>query len=176
MTRYVRMPLTKRRVNVLYLGALLLIIVASIGAYAASVGITSVTVQGEQGVYLNDNGFYTIAVPSISSVATLYQVALSAQTVTAANPTWAASSSWYVTAVTAGHWVMSFTVTVATAPPLSTAYTITVMTNTGTGYTQLFAFGFTTAATGAANTGTVTVYYDAGATFTDPQSVIIQVA
>jgi hypothetical protein len=176
MTRYVKLPLSKRRINAFYLGALLLILVTSVGAYAATVSITTLTVQGEQGVYLNDNNFYTVAVPSISSVATLYQVAQSAQTVTGANPVWAASSSWYTSAVTAGHWVLTFTLTVATAPPVSTAYTITVMTNTGSGYTSLFTFQFTSAATGAANTGTVTVYYDVGATFTAPQSVMITVA
>jgi hypothetical protein len=176
MTKYVKLPLSKRRVNALYLGALLLVIVASVGAYAASVGITTLTVQGEQGVYLNDNAYYTIAVPSISAVATLYQVALSGAAITGANPTWAASSSWYASAVTAGHWVMIFTLTVNNAPPISTTYTITVMTNTGTGYTSTFTFGFTSAATGAANTGTVTVYYDVGITFTAPQSVIITVA
>ena len=175
MTRYVRLPGLRRRVNALYLAALLLIIVASVGAYAATVSITTMTVQGEQGVYLNDNAYYTIAVPSIASVATLYQVALTGAGATGANPTWVAATSWYVNAVTAGHWVMSFTLTVAATPPAATPYTITVMTNTGTGYGSTFTFGFTTGAAGA-NTGTVTIYWDAGATFTAPQSVIITVA
>jgi len=175
MTRYVRLPLSRRKINALYLGALLLVIVASVGAYAATVSITTLTVQGEQGVYLNDNNYYTIGVPSISSVATLYQVALSATAATASNPTWVASASWYKNAVTAGDWVMTFTLTVASTPPVTTPYTITVMTNTGSGYASLFTFGFTTGASGA-NTGSVTVYYDAGATFTAPQSVIITVA
>ena len=176
MTRHVKLPLLKRRINALYLGALLLVIVASVGAYAANVSITTLTVQGEQGVYLNDNAYYNIAVPSIASVATLYQVALTGASATTPAPTWVASASWYANAVTAGHWVLTFTLTVGTAPPISTAYTITVMTNTGSGYTSLFTFGFTSAGTAPANTGTVTIYYDAGATFAAPQSVIITVA
>ncbi|MGD0638183.1 MAG: hypothetical protein ABSA72_09125, partial [Nitrososphaerales archaeon] len=68
MAKFVRLPLVHRSIRVVYLLVLSLILVGSVGAYAASVTIVGSTNAGYQGEYVVDNGYFTASAISYNVV------------------------------------------------------------------------------------------------------------
>jgi len=80
------------------------------------------------------------------------------------------------TALTAGHWDYSVTLTINSGAQASTTYTLTVSWNTGSGYTTMETLTVTTPATITAGQ-TVTFLVDTAVTsFSAPAAMIITVA
>jgi hypothetical protein len=170
MTKYLRIPVVKRSVRVLYLAVLSLILIGSVGAYAASVTINASTNAGYQGEYVVDNGYFTASAIS-------YNVVEAAQTATSSPMTWANGATAYVDALVAGDWMVAWTITINAGAAVSHTYTITVTSTAGSGATSsLYTFQFTTLATITAGQ-TMTIYWDTGSsTWTAPAAVQITVA
>src|SRR3989442_5316340 len=82
MNRTVRLPFINRRIRVLYFAILVAIIVGSVGAFAASVTITTSNNAAYQGVYVNANGYYSVT-------GTAYNVVEAAQAATTQPLAWA---------------------------------------------------------------------------------------
>ena len=150
--------------------ALSLILVGSIGAYAASVTINASTNAGYQGEYVIDNGYF-------SASAITYNVVQSAQTATTAPMTWANNGFAYVNAQNPGDWEVLWTITLNAGATVSHTYTITVTSTSAAGTTSpLYTFTFTTLATITPGQ-TMSVIWDTGsATWTAPAAVQVTVA
>ena len=147
-----------------------LLVIALFAAYsfATNVAVSTSTVQAENGVLFNVNGGFTAASNGFSTV-------LSAGTASAQPATWA-SGGLVQTALTAGHWYYSLTLTINTSASISTTYTVTVSWNTGSGYSTLGSLQVTTPATITAGQ-TMTFYLDTGTTtFNAPAAITITVA
>ena len=160
---YTRKPPSRRRLRLKYLLPLLAIVVFSVVSYAASVTVTTTTYQSVNGVYFNVTGGFTAASNGFSVVQ-----ATGAATASCA---WATGTSCQ-TALTAGHWYYSVTITAAAGATLPT---VAVSWNTGTGYASL---GSIAVASGTITTGnTMTFLFDTGvATFTAPTGITITVS
>jgi hypothetical protein len=170
MTKLVRLPLTHRRIRVLYLVALLGVIMLSAGAYAASVTILTTNNAAYQGVYILDNGYY-------SASAVNYNVVEAANAATTPPLAWANGAIGYVNALVAGDWELSFTLTINAGGLLSHTYTITVSSTAANGVpAQLYTFQFTSPAS-ITPAQTMTIIWDTGAvTWTAPAALQITVA
>jgi hypothetical protein len=152
------------------MAVLSLILVGSVGAYAASVTINTSTNAGVQGEYVVDNGYF-------SASAISYNVVDAAQTATTAPMTWANAGTGYVDALVAGDWMLSWTITLNAGATVSHTYTITATTTSAADVTTtLYTFTFTTLASITAGQ-TMTITWDTGATtWTAPAAVQITVA
>jgi hypothetical protein len=170
MARFVRIPVVHRSVRMVYLLVLSLILVGSIGAYAASVTINASTNAGYQGEYVVDNGYFTAS-------AITYNVVEAAQTATTAPMTWAPSATAYVNAQVPGDWELVWTITLNAGATISHLYTITVTSTAASGaVSSLYTFTFTTLST-ITPTQTMTIIWDVGAqTWTAPAAVQVTVA
>ncbi len=160
---YTRKPASKRRLRLRYLLPLLAIVVFSVVSYAANVVVTTNNYQNVSGVYYNVSGGFTAASNGFSVVQTS-----GAATGSCA---WATGTSCQ-TALTAGHWYYSVTITAAAGATLPT---VAVSWNTGSGYASL---GSIAVASGTITTGnTMTFLFDtAVATFTAPTGITITVS
>jgi hypothetical protein len=154
----------------LYLVVFAAIIAISVGAFAATATITTTNNAGYQGVYVQDNGYFTVT-------NTNFYVVQSAQTATAPPLTWANGGVGYVNALVAGDWDISFLLTVQTGATASHTYTITVSSSAANGVvTQLYTFTFTTAAT-ITNGQSMTIIWDVGATsWVAPYALTVTIA
>jgi len=163
-------PLVHRKIRLLYLLAFAAIIGISMSAYAATVTITNTNAAGFQGVYVQDNGYFSVT-------NTNFYVVNTAQTATTPPLAWANGGTGYVDALVAGDWDITFTLTVNTGATASHTYTITVSSTAASGtVTQLYTFQFTTAAT-ITNGQTMTIIWDTGATtWTAPYALTITIA
>ncbi|MGD0638182.1 MAG: hypothetical protein ABSA72_09120 [Nitrososphaerales archaeon] len=170
MARFVRIPVVHRSVRMVYLLVLSLILVGSIGAYAASVTINASTNAGYQGEYVVDSNYF-------SASAITYNVVQSAQAATSAPMTWANGATAYVNAQVPGDWEILWTITLNAGATVSHTYTIAVTSTSATGTTSaLYSFTFTTLATITPGQ-TMTIIWDVGAqTWTAPAAVQITVA
>lgn len=170
MSRTIQLPLIKRKIRLLYLVAMIGMISVSVGAFAASVTITTSNDAGYQGVYILDNGYY-------SASGANYNVVQSAQTATTQPLAWANGGIGYVDALVAGDWELSFTLTINAGGLTSHTYTITVASTAANGVTStLYTFQFTSPATITAGQ-TMTIIWDTGATtWTAPAALSISVA
>src|SRR5260370_10043632 len=138
--RTVKLPISHRRISLFYLVAFVLIISLSIGAFALSVTITNTNNAGFQGVYLQDNGYYSIT-------NTNYAVVEATQSATTQPLTWANGATGYVNALVAGYWEISYTLTINAGGLTSHAYTITLYSTAASGVTStLYTFQFTSPA------------------------------
>jgi len=171
MSRMVGLPLVHRKVRMLYLVAFLALIAISLSAFAASVTITNVNDAGYQGVYVQDNGYYTVS-------GTNFYVVQAAQAATASGAAFANGASVYVNALVAGDWELSFVLTIQ-GGLTSHPYTITVSSTTATGtVTQLFQYIFNSPGTITAGNAE-TIMYDmggAGGPWTAPAALTITIA
>jgi hypothetical protein len=158
-----------KSIRLVYLMVLSLILVGSIGAYAASVTINTANNAGYQGEYVVDNGYF-------SASAITYNVVQSAQALTTQPMTWATGATAYVNALVPGDWEVLWTITLNAGATASHTYTITVTSTSAAGTTtQLYQFQFTTLAT-ITPTQTMTIIWDTGAvTWTAPAAVQITV-
>ena len=170
MNRTVRLPFINRRIRVLYFAILVSIIVGSVGAFAASVTITSTNSAAYQGVYVNANGYYSVT-------GTAYNVVEAAQAATTQPLAWANGAVGYVNAIVAGNWELTYTLTINAGGLTSHTYTITVYSTAAAGTTtQLYTFQFTSPATITAGQ-TMTIIWDTGATtWTAPAALSVTIA
>jgi hypothetical protein len=162
------MPSIRRKLRSRYLIPLLAISVFSIASFAAAVTVTQTTEQAQAGVYFNVIGGFTAASNGFSVVQAT--AAASGQPCTWAN------GGTCQTALTAGDWYYSVTLTLNAAATASTTYTVTVTWNTGSGYSTL---GTRTVTTLASITAAQTMSFlidTAGTTFTAPAGIVITVA
>ncbi len=166
----VRLPFTHRRISLLYLVVFLGVISISIGAYAASVTITNSNDAGYQGVFVQDNGYYSVT-------NTNYYVVEAAQAATAQPLAWTSGATGYVNALVAGDWDLYFTLTINAGGLLSHTYTITVTSTAASGATSvLYTFQFTSPASITAGQ-TMTIIWDTGATtWTAPAALTVTIA
>ena len=170
MARLVHIPVVNRSVRLIYFVALSLILIGSVGAYAASVTISTSTNAGYQGEYVIDNGYFLASAIS-------YNVVEAAQTASAGGLAWSSGGTAYVNALVPGHWMLAWTITIQTGATASNLYTITVTSTAASGVTStLYTFQFTSPAT-VTNGQTMTILWDTGATtWTAPAAVQITVA
>ena len=167
----VKIPVINRSIRVVYLALFSLILVGSIGAFAASVTINTSNNAGYQGNYIVDNGYFTAS-------AVNYNVVEAAQ-VASANPlSWTATGQTaYVSALTPGDWEIAWTLTANAGVTLSHTYTITFTSTAANGVTStLYTFQITTPS--SSPTGwTMTVLFDTGsATWTAPSATQVTIA
>jgi len=160
----------RRRIRLIYLLAFVGMITVSVGAFAATVTITTANNAGYQGVYILDNGYYAAS-------GTSYAVVEAAQAATTPPLAWANGAIGYVDALVAGDWALSFTLTINAGGLTSHTYTITVASTSATDVTTtLYTFQFTSPATITAGQ-TMTIVWDTGATtWTAPAALSISVA
>jgi hypothetical protein len=170
MTKTIQLPLAKRRISVLYLAIFMAIISLSVAAFAAVVTITNNNDAGYQGIYLQDNGYYSIS-------NTNYNVVEAVQSATTQPLAWANGATGYVNALVAADWQISFTLTINAGGLLSHTYTITVYSTAAAGTTTtLFTFQFTSPASITAGQ-TMTIIWDTGAvTWTAPAALTATIA
>ena len=170
MPRTVGLPLVRRRVRALYLVVFMGIIAISVSAFAATATITNSNNAGYQGVYVQDNGYFTVS-------NTNFYVVQTAQTAKTPPLTWANVGVGYVNALVAGDWDISFVLAVQTGATPSHTYTITVSSTQASGaVTTLYTFTFTTAAT-IVNGNSMTIIWDTGATtWVAPYALTITIA
>ncbi len=170
MAKMIRIPFVRRSIRLLYVAVFSLILIGSIGAYAASVTINTSNNAGYQGEYVVDNGYFTAS-------AITYNVVEGAQALTTQPMTWAPSGTAYVNALVPGDWEVLWTITLNAGATPSHTYIITVTSTSATGTTtQLYQFQFTTLAT-ITPTQTMTILWDTGAvTWTAPAAVQVAVA
>jgi len=170
MSRMVGLPLVHRRVRALYLVVFVAIIAVSVSAFAATATIQNTNNAGYQGVYVQDNGYFDVT-------NTNFYVVQTAQTATTPPLAWAANGVGYVNALVAGHWDISFLLTVNTGATASHTYTITVSSTAASGVVStLYTFTFTTAAT-INNGESMTIAWDTGATsWVAPYALTITIA
>lgn len=144
------------------------------GVIAATMVVTQTTFTGEQGVYHNSTGSFTITDVGLRVVANTASAALTSATI-GANGT----NTERNTALTAGRWmyVLEFTTTLTD----STSHTATVTIRSGTG--NLGATVLVNAQTqaivapSAVSTGKITLYLDLGVTtITAPVTVYATVS
>jgi hypothetical protein len=159
---YTRKSASKSRLRKKYLLPLLAIVAFSMVSYAANVTVTTNSYQSVSGVYYNVSGGFTAA----SNGFTVVQASGAAT----GSCAWATGTSCQ-TALTAGHWYYSVTITAAAGATLPT---VAVSWNTGSGYAAL---GSIAVASGTITTGnTMTFLFDTGvATFTAPTGITITV-
>ena len=170
MARLVHIPVVNRSVRLIYFVALSLILIGSVGAYAASVTISTSNNAGYQGEYVIDNGYFTAS-------AITYNVVDGAQALTTQPMTWAPGGTAYVNALVPGHWLVAWTITIQSGATVSQTYTITVTSTAASGVTStLYTFTFTTLST-ITPSQTMTILWDTGAvTWTAPSAIQVSVA
>jgi len=154
--------------------ALLLILVIaalSLTAYAATVSVSTATYQAQNGVYYQVTG-------NLQVQSNGFFVAQSSQTPTsgtAANPCAWTNGGSCSTAVKAGDWVYQVTVSLTATTNASTTYAVTVLWDTGSGYTQMGQLYFTTPSSITAGQS-MTFIFDTGSTsFNAPLGIVITV-
>lgn len=170
MSKTLRLPLVHRRISLFYFAIFAAIVAISVGAYAATVTITNTNNAAFQGVYLQDNNYYSIS-------GTNYNVVQAAQVATTQPLAWSNGGIGYVNALVAGDWELSFTLTINAGGLTSHTYTITLYTTAANGVTStLYTFQFSSPAT--INAGqTMTIIWDTGATtWTAPAALSATIA
>ena len=170
MTKTVKLPLIHRRIGLFYLAVIVTLIAISVGAFAATVTITSSNDAAFQGILLQDNGYYSIT-------NTNYNVVEAVQTATTQPLAWTSGAVGYVDALVVGDWEISFTLTINAGGLTSHTYTITLYSTAATGVTStLYTFQFTSPATITAGQ-TMTIIWDTGATtWTAPAALSATIA
>jgi len=170
MMKTVKVPFTHRRIGMIYLLVFLAIISVSVAAFAASVTITNSNDAGYQGVYVQDNGYYSVT-------NTNYNVVQAAQVATTQPLAWSNGGIGYVNALVAGDWELSFTLTINAGGLTSHTYTITMASTAASGTTTtLYTFQFTSPASITAGQ-TMTIIWDTGSTtWTAPAALTVTIA
>lgn len=147
---------------------ILIIAMASVVSFAASVAVNSSTSQTVQGV------MYTVT-GGFSASSNGFTVTQSSATASSQPATWS-NGGTVTAATTAGNWQYTFTVTINAAATSSTTYTATVQWNTGSGYNSIGSLQFTTPATITPGQ-TMTFVVNTGATtFNAPAGIMINIA
>jgi uncharacterized GH25 family protein len=148
---------------------ILIISLASVVSFAASVAVNPATSQTVQGVMYTVTGGFTAA----NNGFVLTQTHVSATKTPAA---WV-NGGTVSTATVTGNWQYSLTLTMNKAATANTTYTVSVQWDSGNGYSQLGkTLTFTTPAT-ISNNQKMTFVFDTGVTsFNVPVGIMITVA
>lgn len=158
----------RNRLPLKILVPILAISIFSVASYAASVSVSTTTYAGQEGVSYNVGTAFTAASNG-------FQVVQSTTSATTLPATWS-NGATVNTALTAGDWYYSLTLTIASSAQTSHTYTLTVQWNTGSGYTTLGTLTFTTLSTITASQ-TMTFQIDtAGTSFNAPAAITVTVA
>jgi P pilus assembly chaperone PapD len=151
---------------------LLLIVAFSAVSYAATVSVTPFTYQDYEGIHFIVTGALTGSFNG-------FFVVTNTQTASILPCTWANGGTCN-TALTAGHWYLSITLTTtSTALAPGPTYTVTVKwaPNTNSPYTTLTALTFQTGATPPQSGESMTFLFDTGvSTFYAPAGIVVTVA
>lgn len=147
---------------------LLAISLFSVGSFATTVGISQATYQAQNGVSYNVTGGF-------SAASNGFTVVQSAATASAQPCTWSSGGTCQ-TALTAGDWEYSLTITINAGAATSHTYTVTVSWNTGSGYTNMGTLTVTTPATITAGQTMDFNIDTAATTFNAPAAVTITIA
>ena len=145
---------------------LLAITLFSVYSFAASVGVTSTTLQGENGVFYNVIGGFTPTSNGFSVV--------QASGVATPSPTWV-SGGTAQTALTAGDWYYNVSLT-STALLTGSSHIITVSWNTGSGYSTLATITFTNSSTIPASQTMTFLFDTGGSSFNAPTGMTVTVS
>jgi len=146
---------------------ILAIALLSTVAYAATVSVSMPTYQAQNGVYYQVTGYLNV-------VSNGFFVAQSSSAASSQPCTWSAGGTC-TTALTAGDWYYSVTISLTANTPPSTTYKVTVLWNQGTGYAQMDSLTFTTPSTITAGQS-MTFIFDTGSTiFNAPAGIVITV-
>jgi hypothetical protein len=161
------MKLQRPPLNLL-LPLLAISILATISFAAGTATITNTSYQSDNGVYFNLVGGFSAASNGFNVVSTTAAAS--------ANPCPWANLGTCQTALTAGHWQYSVTLTLLIVPASTTSYTFTVNWNTGSGYTLLGSI-VTSVPTTAVVGNTMTFLIDTGVTsIAAPVGITVTVA
>lgn len=148
---------------------ILLIAMFSVYSFATSVSVTSTTVQSQNGILFNVTGGFTVASNGFS-------VVQSTSTASTQPATWS-NGGTVKTALTAGHWYYSLTLTINAGATVDTTYTVTVTWNTGSGYGTLGSALTLTTPDPIVASQTMNFFFDTGLTsFNAPTAITITVA
>jgi hypothetical protein len=148
---------------------ILIISLASVVSFAASVAVNNSTSETVQGVMYTVVGGFTAANNG-------FVVTQSAATASTLPVTWT-NGGTVTSATVAGNWQYSLTVTIKTAASPSTTYTVSVQWNTGSGYTALSTpLTFTTPATITADQTMTFVFNTGVTTYNAPAGIMITIA
>lgn len=158
----------RRRLPLKILVPLLAIAALSIASYAATVSVSTAT-------YQEQNGVQYVVTGDFSATSNGFLVTQAAGTASTLPVTWNGGGT-VQTALTAGNWEYSVTLTFNGPNPASTTtYTYTVQWNTGGGTVQLCQLTISVAPTTLTGTS-MTMLCDAGASFNAPAGITITVA
>jgi len=150
------------------LAPILAISLFAVGSFATSVSVTTQTYAGQGGVNYVVTGAFSPASDG-------FQVVQSAVTASTQPCTWTNSGTCN-TALVAGDWFYSVTLTIAATAQTSHTYTVTIQWNTGSGYTTLGTLTLTTPSTISAGQ-TMIFEVDTGLTsFSAPAGMTVTVA
>jgi hypothetical protein len=168
--RSVKLPFVQRRIGIVYLGIFLAIMSFSIAAFASSVAVTTTNDAGYQGVYVNDNGYYSVT-------DTNYYVVEAAQADSTQPLAWANDTIAYVNTLVPGDWALSFTLTINAGGLTSHTYTISVTSTEANGTTtNLYTFQFTSPSAITAGEN-MTIIWDTGNTsWVSPAALTVTIA
>ncbi len=151
-----------------------LILIGLIAASAGTVYATSVSVSTTP-IYQAQNGVYYQVTGNLAVGGNGFTVAQSSVTASSSPVAWS-SGGTASTAITAGDWVYSVTVTLTSSTQASTTYKLTVTWNTGSGYTQMGQITFTTPSSITAGQS-MNFLFDTGTTsFSAPDGIVITIA
>jgi hypothetical protein len=147
---------------------LLVISIFSIVSFAAAVAVNSTTYQGQNGVYFNIAGGFTAA----SNGFNVIQATASAS----GQPCAWSNGATCQTALAAGDWEYSATLTMTASAAVTHTYTLTVAWNTGSGYVTLGTLTVTSPATIVAGQTMTFLINTGGTSFTAPAGIVVTVA
>jgi hypothetical protein len=146
---------------------ILFIVAFSTAAFATSVSVAPVTYQNVQGVQFNVTGAF-------SASSNGFFVSPSAGTASSQPCSWS-NGGICQTALVAGDWYYSITLTLNSVPSVTTTYTVTVDWNTGSGYSQLGQLTVSVPTTASAGQ-TMQFFFNTGlSTFTAPTGIVVTV-
>lgn len=161
-------PKVRKMLPLKLLLPILAVSLISIGSFAANVSVTQTTYQAQSGVYYNIAGGFT-------AVSNGFTVVQSSGAASAQPYTWSNGGTCQ-TALTAGNWMYSVTLTITANAVASQTYTYTVSWDTGSGYSTLGQMTFTAPAI-IVPSETVIFLIDLGGTsFNAPTGINITVA
>ena len=139
----------------------------SVASFAANVGVSTATIQGQGGVLYNVTGGFTVSSNGFS----VQQSTGSASTQPC---TWSTGGTCQ-TALVQGHWIYSITVNISSSATVNHTYTASITWNTGGSTTTLGSLTLTTPATITAGQ-IMTFLYDSGVTtFSAPAAITITI-
>jgi len=150
------------------LAPILAISLFAVGSFATSVSVTTQTYAGQAGVNYVVTGAF-------SPASNGFQVVQSTTTASTQPCAWSNGGTCN-TALTAGDWYYSVTLTIAASAQTSHTYTVTIQWNTGSGYTTVGSLTLTSPSTITAGQ-TMVFEVDTGlTTFSAPAGMTVTVA